>query len=55
MPGIGAEQAFDVLRAIRPDVPILLASGYDETEASARSGGRPFAGSSTSLSTWTGC
>jgi two-component system CheB/CheR fusion protein len=44
MPGIGAEQAFDLLRTIRPGVPILLASGYDEAEASARSGGRPFAG-----------
>ena len=44
MPGISAEQAFDVLRAIHPGVPILLASGYDEAEASARSGGRPFAG-----------
>ena len=44
MPGISGEQAFDVLRAISPGVPILLASGYDEAEASARSGGRPFAG-----------
>jgi CheY-like chemotaxis protein len=44
MPLIGGEQAFDLLRAIRPGVPILLASGYDETEAAARTGGRQFAG-----------
>ncbi len=44
MPGISGEQAFDLLRAIHPGVPILLASGYDEVEASARAGGRPFAG-----------
>jgi CheY-like chemotaxis protein len=44
MPGISGEQAFDLLRAIRPSVPILLSSGYGEAEASARSGGRPFAG-----------
>ena len=44
MPLVGGEQAFDLLRAIRPDVPILLASGYDETEAAARAAGRQFAG-----------
>ncbi|HXN47720.1 MAG TPA: chemotaxis protein CheB [Bryobacteraceae bacterium] len=44
MPGVSAEQAFDLLRGISPRVPILLASGYDEAEASARSGGRLFAG-----------
>ena len=44
MPRMSAEHAFDVLRVIRPGVPILLASGYDATEAAARSGGRPFAG-----------
>jgi len=44
MPVIGGEQAFDLLRAIRPDVPILLASGYEETEAAARTAGKDFAG-----------
>lgn len=44
MPIMGGEQAFDLLRAIRPDVPILLASGYDETDAVARTANKDFAG-----------
>jgi two-component system CheB/CheR fusion protein len=44
MPGISGEQTFDELRAIRSDVPVLLASGYDEVEADARAAGRDFAG-----------
>jgi CheY-like chemotaxis protein len=44
MPLMGGEQAFDLLRAVRPNVPILLASGYDETEAAARTVGKDFAG-----------
>ena len=44
MPVMGGEEAFDLLRAIRPDVPILLASGYDETNAVARTAGKNFAG-----------
>ncbi len=44
MPLIGGEQAFDLLRTIRPDVPILLASGFDEAEAVARTAGMSFAG-----------
>jgi CheY-like chemotaxis protein len=44
MPVMGGQQAFDSLRAIRSDVPILLASGYDETEAAARTDGRKFTG-----------
>ena len=43
MPVMGGEQAFDLLRAVRPDVPILLTSGYDETDAVARTN-REFAG-----------
>jgi CheY-like chemotaxis protein len=44
MPVMGGEQAFDLLRAIRPDVPILLASGYDESDTAARTADRGFAG-----------
>ena len=44
MPVMGGEQAFDLLRAIRPDVPILLTSGYDETDAAAMTVDKDFAG-----------
>ena len=44
MPRMSGEQAFDHLRSIRADVPIVLASGYSETEAVARTAGRDFAG-----------
>jgi len=44
MPVMGGEQAFDLLRAIRPGVPILLASGYDESDAIARIAHKDFAG-----------
>jgi DNA-binding NtrC family response regulator len=41
---MGGEEAFDLLRAIKPDVPILLASGYDESDAVARTATKNFAG-----------
>jgi PAS domain S-box-containing protein len=44
MPVMGGEEAFDLLRAIKPDVPILLASGYDESDAVARTATKNFAG-----------
>jgi CheY-like chemotaxis protein len=44
MPVMGGEQVFDLLRAVRKDVPIVLTSGYDETAAAARTAGRGFAG-----------
>ena len=44
MPVMGGEEAFDRLRAIQPDIPVLLISGYDQTEAVARTAGKPFAG-----------
>lgn len=44
MPVMGGEQAFDSMRAIRKDVPIVLISGYDEAEAAARTAGREFTG-----------
>jgi two-component system cell cycle sensor histidine kinase/response regulator CckA len=33
MPKMGGEDALGELRAIRPDMPILLSSGYDEQES----------------------
>ena len=33
MPVMGGEEAFRKLRAIRPDVDIILMSGYDEGQA----------------------
>jgi two-component system CheB/CheR fusion protein len=44
MPVMGGEQAFDQLRAIRGDVPVLLSSGHDERDAAIRFAGKDFAG-----------
>ncbi|MHC4715654.1 MAG: PAS domain-containing hybrid sensor histidine kinase/response regulator, partial [Planctomycetota bacterium] len=44
MPEISGEEAFDALRRICPDVPILLASGYAEEDVTGRFEGRDLAG-----------
>ena len=44
MPVMGGAEAFDLLRAIQPNVPILLTSGYDETDAVAGTADKDFAG-----------
>jgi len=44
MPVMSGEQAFDLIRAIRLDVPILLASGYAESDAVAKIADKNFAG-----------
>ena len=44
MPRMGGEDACDALRRIRPDVSILLSSGYGEEEVTQRMGGREVAG-----------
>lgn len=44
MPVMGGEEAFQKMRAIRPDLPVLLASGYSEQEAMAHFAGRGVAG-----------
>jgi two-component system cell cycle sensor histidine kinase/response regulator CckA len=36
MPLMGGEEAYEHLRALRADVPIVLSSGYNETEATRR-------------------
>jgi PAS domain S-box-containing protein len=40
MPNLGGEETFAALRAIRPDVPVLMVSGYNEAEATERLAGR---------------
>jgi len=44
MPVMAGEDALDRLKAIGPDVPVLLSSGYDESEASRRFAGKDLAG-----------
>jgi two-component system cell cycle sensor histidine kinase/response regulator CckA len=44
MPHMGGEETFQRLRALRPDVRIVLASGYTEQEATARFLGKGLAG-----------
>jgi two-component system CheB/CheR fusion protein len=44
MPGANSEQVFDLLRSIRADVPVVLASGYDQREMAERGAGKDFAG-----------
>jgi CheY-like chemotaxis protein len=36
MPGMGGEEVFRELHAARPDLPVVLISGYDEQEATER-------------------
>jgi CheY-like chemotaxis protein len=36
MPGLGGEETFARLSALRPDVPVILSSGYDRAEATRR-------------------
>ena len=44
MPGMSGEEALDRLREIRPDVPVILTSGFDESDAVQRFTGRKLAG-----------
>lgn len=44
MPRMGGEEAFGELRRIRPDVPILLSSGYNEQDAVERLAGHGYTG-----------
>ena len=44
MPEMGGEEAFAALRTIRPDVPVLLCSGYTEEDAAARFAGKGLSG-----------
>jgi CheY-like chemotaxis protein len=44
MPKLDGAKALPQLRAVRADVPIILASGYDEHEVTKRLEGLGFAG-----------
>jgi PAS domain S-box-containing protein len=44
MPGLNGEAVFTALRAERPDVKIVLSTGYSEQEAAAHFAGAPLAG-----------
>jgi signal transduction histidine kinase/CheY-like chemotaxis protein len=44
MPEMGGEETFDALRRLRPDLPILLVSGYDKQLAADRFPDRGLAG-----------
>jgi signal transduction histidine kinase len=44
MPRLGGEEAFRELRRIKPGVPVILSSGYNEQEATARFAGKGLAG-----------
>jgi two-component system cell cycle sensor histidine kinase/response regulator CckA len=41
---MGGEEAFRELKAIRPDVRVILSSGYNEVEAVQRFAGKGLAG-----------
>jgi signal transduction histidine kinase/CheY-like chemotaxis protein len=44
MPVMGGEEAFAKMKEIRPDLPIILSSGYDEQEATRRFAGKGVSG-----------
>jgi len=44
MPRMGGEEAFREIRRIRPDACVLLSSGYNEEDATARFAGKGLAG-----------
>jgi two-component system cell cycle sensor histidine kinase/response regulator CckA len=44
MPDLGGEETFEALHRIRADVPVILASGYDQDEVERRFAGKGFAG-----------
>ena len=44
MPGLSGEEAFREMRRIRPDVRVILTSGYNEQDTTARFAGKGLAG-----------
>jgi CheY-like chemotaxis protein len=44
MPGMGGEEAFEEIRALRPELPVILSTGYSEQEALSRFADRKPAG-----------
>jgi two-component system CheB/CheR fusion protein len=44
MPVMGGDEAFDQIRKIRPDIPVILVSGFEEEEAFRRFGDKKLQG-----------
>ncbi len=44
MPGMDGQQVFEAVRAINPQLPVLLMSGFSESEATAKFAGQGLAG-----------
>ena len=44
MPGLSGEEVFREIRRIRPEVRVILTSGYNEQEATSRFAGKGLAG-----------
>jgi CheY-like chemotaxis protein len=44
MPVMGGDDAFDQIRKIRPEVPVVLLSGFEEDEAFRRFGDKKLQG-----------
>jgi two-component system C4-dicarboxylate transport response regulator DctD len=44
MPGIDGQQVFEAARAINGQLPVLLMSGFSESEATAKFAGQGLAG-----------
>ena len=44
MPHMDAEEAFREMRRLRPGIPVILCSGYNEQEATQRFAGKGLAG-----------
>ncbi len=44
MPNLNGEETFRRLRRLRPSLPVLLSSGYNEQEATSRFTGKGLAG-----------
>ena len=40
MPGMNGEETLRAIRTLDPNLPVLLSSGYDETDAMSRVGAR---------------
>jgi signal transduction histidine kinase len=44
MPEMSGEEVFELLRQIQPDIPVIVSSGYDESEATRRFAGKGVSG-----------
>jgi PAS domain S-box-containing protein len=44
MPVMGGDEALDLMRSANPEVPVILSSGYNESEATTRFAGKGLAG-----------